>query len=165
LAIKIVDADFARLKKATRAGRVRSELTLQLIKAINELGPGKAKALVAERGETAARLRTRLGYAARAAGVKLRVAVEDNRVLFSLRRGVGPANKAGAASRKRTVAQKAIQLAKGGRKSLTAEDVLKALDADGVKLGMARPATMVGAVLRNMSEFERTGRNTFKYRG
>ena len=164
--IQIVDADIQHLKRASRTGRVRSKDIQQIIKAIQELGPGKAKALVPERGETVARLRTKLSYAARAAGVKLRVVKEENRVLFALKSGRGGgASRGGAADRKRLVQQKALQIGKTARKPITAEDVLKALDSDGASLGMARPATMVGAILRSMSEFERTGKNTFKYKG
>ena len=163
--ITIVDAEYHRLRRAARTGRVRSKETQHIIKAIEELAPGKAKALVPERGETAPRLRARLAYAARAAGVKLRVVTEENRVLFTVRAGAGPRGRGGAAERKRAVQQKAIQLGRGGRRSLTAADVIKALEVDGVTFNIARPATMVGAVLRFMKEFERTGRNTFKYRG
>ncbi|MSQ35192.1 MAG: hypothetical protein EXR57_05185 [Dehalococcoidia bacterium] len=164
--IQIVDADIQHLKRASRTGRVRAKDIQQIIKAIQELGPGKAKALVPERGETVVKLRTKLSYAARAAGVKLRVVKEENRILFALKGGRrGVAVKSGAADRKRLVQQKALQLGKGARKSLTAEDVLKAFDADGVSLGMARPATMVGAILRSMPEFKRTGKNTFTYHG
>jgi hypothetical protein len=164
--IQIIDADYEQLKRAARAGRVRSKEVQQLVKAVQDLAPGKAKALVPERGENVARLRTRLSYAARAAGVKLRVAVDEDRVLFALRSGSkSGAGRVGATERRRLVQQKAFQLGKGGRRAVTAEDVLKALAADGVTFEVARPATMVGAVLRSMPEFERTGRNTFKYKG
>lgn len=163
--ITIVDADYQRLRRAARTGRARSKDVQALMKAIEDLAPGKAKALVAERGETPARLRARLAYAARAAGVKLRVVLSNNRVVFTPRAGAAGRSRGGAADRKRVVQQKAIQLGKGGRRSLTAEEILKALSDDGVTFDVARPATMVGAVLRAMNEFERTGRNAFRYRG
>ncbi len=163
--ISIVEADYKSLKRVAKTGRVRAKDTQLIIKAIGELSPGKAKALVAERGETPQKLRARLAYSARIVGVKLRVAVDENRVLFALRGGAGAKARGGAAERKRAIQQKAVQLGKGGKKTFTANDVLKALEADGVTFGMARPATMVGAVLRNMSEFEKTARNTFRYRG
>jgi hypothetical protein len=162
--ITIVDADYQRLRRAARTGRARSKDVQALIKAIEDLAPGKAKALVPERGETAARLRARLAYAARAAGVRLRVVIAENRVVFTPRAGAAGRSRGGASDRKRLVQQKAVQLGKGGRRSITAEEILKALHDDGVKFDVARPATMVGAVLRAMKEFERTGRNTFKYR-
>ena len=163
--IKIVDADYSQLKLVKRAGRARSKDTLDLIKAIEELGPGKAKALIIERGDSAARLRAKVSNAAKIVGVKVRVFIAENKVIFGLRRGKSGGAKAGAAARKESVRQKALQLAKGGRKSITAADVLKALETDGARISTARPATMVGAVLRNMGEFERAGKNTFKYRG
>ena len=51
--IKIIDADYAQLNQVKRAGRARSKDMLDLIKAIEELKPGKAKALVVERGDSA----------------------------------------------------------------------------------------------------------------
>jgi hypothetical protein len=163
--INIVDAEYSRLTKVARAGRSRSKETLQLIKAIEELAPGKAKALVAERGEDTAKLKARLLYAARAADAKLKVAVDDGRVIFALKKSAVGKSRAGASERKRQVQQKALQMGKGSRKPISAEDVLAALGADGVKFNVARPATMAGAVLRSMPEFERTGRNMFKYKG
>ncbi len=163
--IRIVDADIRHFKRAARSKRARTPEMQQLIKAVEELGSGKAKALIPERGETVARLRSRLAIASRAAGVKLKVAVQDDRVLFARKRGTAAAGKAGAAGRKQAIQQKALHMAKGGRRTISAADVLASLKADGASFGMARPATMVGAVLRSMKEFERTGRNSFRYKG
>ena len=85
--MKIVEADLAALKSAARRGRARSPETQQLVEAIESLEPGKAKAVVVEGGETAAKVRARLMYVAKAAGVKLDTAVKDDRVLFALKNG------------------------------------------------------------------------------
>ncbi len=83
----IVEADLAALKSAARRGRTRSPETQQLVEAIESLEPGKAKAVVVEGGETAAMVRARLMYVAKAVGVKLDMAVKEDRVLFALKNG------------------------------------------------------------------------------
>lgn len=162
----IVDADIDNLRKAARTGRVRSTETLELVQAIETLEPGKAKALIPDEGETVGRLRSKLSYAARSADTKIRIVTDENRVMFALRSGAaGGKTRGGATARRDTVQEKALELARGGKRSITAEDVLDALDKEGVTFDVARPATMVGAVLRAMPEFERVGRNEFRYRG
>ena len=85
--MKIVEADLAALKSAARRGRARSPETQQLVEAIESLEPGEAKAVVVEGGETAAKVRARLMYVAKAVGVKLDMAVKEDRVLFALKNG------------------------------------------------------------------------------
>ncbi len=85
--MKIVDIPIGQLRTARRRGRARSPETLALIEAIESLESGTAKALVLERGEDATKLRAKLMYAAKIVGRRLRVAVEDDRVLFT--RGPG----------------------------------------------------------------------------
>ena len=85
--MRIVEADLAALKSAARRGRARSPETQQLVEAIESLEPGKAKAVVVEGGETAAKVRARLMYVAKAVGVKLDMAVKEDRVLFALKNG------------------------------------------------------------------------------
>ena len=166
MAVTIVDADIRALRNATRAGRVRSPETKQLIAAIESLAPGTAKAILLDPGETIPRVRARLTYAARIAGRRLRIATDGDRVVFALRGdGQSPGDRVGAAQRREAVLAKALELARAGRSELTAEDVLSAFEADGVTFDVARPATMVGAVLRAAAEFERTGRNVFRFRG
>ena len=81
--MRIVNAELSDLKSASRRGRTRSPDTLQLIEAIDSLETGKAKAIVVEPGQTAAKVRTRLMYAAKATGTRLQVAVKDDRVMFA----------------------------------------------------------------------------------
>ncbi len=81
--MRIVNAELIELKSAERRGRTRSPETLQLIEAIESLERGKAKAIVIESGQTAAKVRARLMYAAKATGTKLQVAVNGDRVLFA----------------------------------------------------------------------------------
>jgi len=164
--VTIIEADIRAIRNATRAGRARSPETKRLIEAVESLVPGKAKAILLDPGEPIPKTRARLAYAARIAGKKLRVATDGERVLFALRgEGRQPSDRVGTARRREVVLAKALELARAGRTELTAEDVLSALDADGVAFGVARPATMVGAVLRAAPEFERTGRNVFRFRG
>ena len=162
----IVDADIRVVTDAARAGRSRSPQTKRLIKAIEDLTPGKAKAILLDPGETVPKVRARLTYAARITGRRLRVATDGGRVLFALRAGGrAPGGRAGAAQRREAVLAKALELSRSGRTELTATDVLSALAADGMTFDVGRPATMVGAILRSAPGFERTGRNVFRVRG
>jgi len=138
----------------------------RLIKAIEDLMPGEAKAILLDPGETVPKIRARLMYAARVAGRRLRVATDGGRVLFALRLGGrAPGGRAGAVPRREAVLAKALELGRSGRTELTAADVLSALAADGITFDVGRPATMVGAILRSAPGFERTGRNIFHFRG
>jgi len=164
--MKIVDADIRTVRSAARAGRARSPETKRLIEAVEGLAPGRAKAVLVDPGETVSRVRARLVYAARVADRKLRVVTDGQRVLFTLRDSRTRRGSRGETSRRREVVlAKALDLAKAGRSQVTAEDVLTALNAEGVGFEVTRPGTMVGAVLRGASEFERIGRNVFRFRG
>ena len=81
--MRIVDAELSDLKSASRRGRTRSPETLQLIEAIESLERDKAKAIVVESGQTVAKVRARLVYAAKTVDVKLQIAVKDDRVMFA----------------------------------------------------------------------------------
>jgi hypothetical protein len=167
MAIKIVDADLNYILKARRAGRARSPETQMMLDSISELRPGQAKAIVLENRETIPAVRSRLAYAARVAGVKLRVATNRDRIMFALRRG-GPASGAdreGAAARRESVQQAALGMGGSRKTPLSAENVLAVLSKNGIVFEMSRPGTMVGAILRSMPEFERVGRNQFRYIG
>ena len=162
--MKIVEASLSDMKSAPRGRRQRSPETQKLIDTIAQLKPGQARALMPEGDETVKKLRPRVSYAARAAGRKVRIVVDDTKVMFTLRSGAksSSGNKAGAAARKSKVQAKALELGKRRKRDISAQDVIDSLTEDGVDLGVARPGTMVGAVLRSMPEFERTGSNTFK---
>ncbi|MBM3957808.1 MAG: hypothetical protein FJ313_07140 [Gemmatimonadetes bacterium] len=84
--MRIVDVDIESLNSAARRGRVRSPETQQLVDTIDSLGPGEGKAILLEPGQTAQRARSRLAYAARIAGKRLQIVVQDDRVLFALSR-------------------------------------------------------------------------------
>jgi len=66
-----------------RRGRARSEETEQLVEAIMSLNAGQAKAVELDAGEDARKIRSKLNYASRVAGRKLRIVIEDHRVLFA----------------------------------------------------------------------------------
>ena len=87
--MKIVNVPISQFQRArrNRGGRRRSDETIQLIEAIQSLKSGTAKAIVPEAGQDPAKVRAKLMYAAKIAGVRLRVVVTDDRVLFS--RGPG----------------------------------------------------------------------------
>ena len=89
--MRIVDADINALKRTRARGRVRSQETRQMIEAIDDLGPGKAKAVIVEPGQDPAKVRARLMYAAKIVGRRLRVVVENDRILFA--RGPGRPRK------------------------------------------------------------------------
>ncbi len=82
--MRIVDVDIEALNSATRRGRARSPETQQLIDTIESMKPGTAKAIMLEAGLTGPKVRSRLTYAARIAGKRLQVVVQEDRVLFAL---------------------------------------------------------------------------------
>ncbi len=165
--MKIVEASLDDMRSTPRGRRQRSPETQKLIDSISNLKQGQVLALVPEGNETIKKLRPRISYAARVAGRKVRIAADDTRVMYTLRSGSrsGASSRAGAAARKAKVQAKAIELGKRRKSELSAQDIIDALNADGTNLGVARPGTMVGAVLRSMPEFQRTGSNKFKYKG
>ena len=167
LTLNIVDADIGELRKLIHSGRARSAETLKLINAIESLKPGQAKALLFEPGDTVSALRSKLGYAARAAGVKLRTASDGSRLIFALQNKSSSAvqNQDGASERKELVRSCALELANSGQHVLSAEDVLGALPKDAQIFQMPRPATVVGAILRSMPEFVRVAKNRFQFEG
>lgn len=81
--MKITDATLAELKAAGRRGRTRSPETIELVEAIESLKTGEAKAIVVESGQTAAKVRAKLMYAAKVTDAKLQVAIKDDRVMFA----------------------------------------------------------------------------------
>lgn len=166
--MKIVEASLSDMKRTPRGRRQRSPETQTLIDTISELKPGQVRAVVPEGNETIKRLRPRISYAARVAGRKVRIAADDEKVMFTLRSGArtgGSSSRAGAAARKNRVQEKALELGKRRKTNITAQDIIESLQSEGVNLDVARPGTMVGAVLRSMPEFERIGSNEFKYTG
>ena len=82
--VRIVDADIDALKNAARRGRVRSPETQQLVDTIDSMTEGTAKAILLEPGQTGLKVRSRLAYAARIAGKRLQIVVQEDRVLFAL---------------------------------------------------------------------------------
>lgn len=163
--MKIIDADLNNILNTRRAGRARSPEMKAILDSISQLRPGKAMAIVLEDRESVPAMRSRLTYAARVAGVKLRIATSNDRIMFALRRS-GPAggvNREGAVARRETVQRAALRIGRSRKTPFTAENVLAVLSKNGVAFEMSRPGTMVGAVLRSMPEFERVGKNQFMY--
>jgi len=164
--VQFVNAGIEEFRAARRTERVRSPEVRQLIEAIGDLKPGLAKAVVVERGESAKMLRSRISYAARTAGAKVRIVDDGERLMFSLRgggRSGASVGKQNAAARKAAVRQHALAIGRR-RKEIAAEDVVESLDSATLD-GVRRPGTMVGAVLRSMDEFERVGHNRFRFKG
>ena len=81
--MKIVDADISALKRTRSRRKVRSLEIQQMVDAIDTLQTGKAKALIVEPGQDTTKLRTKLMYASKIAGRKLRVVVEGDRIFFT----------------------------------------------------------------------------------
>ena len=167
MAIKIVDANLNDILSTRRAGRARSPETQMLLDSISALRPGQAKAVVPERGESIPAVRSRIAYAARIANVKLRIVTGSDRLMFALRQGAASntANREDAAARRESVQKAALKMGRSRKTRLTAENILDGLRKNGIEFDMARPGTMVGAVLRSMPQFERVGKNQFKYVG
>lgn len=69
------------------------------------------------------------------------------------------------AERREMVVRMAIELASAGEPKVTAEEIMLALDEASVTLGIARPTTMIGAVLSAHDDFERVGKGEFRYTG
>ena len=84
--MRIVDADIATLDNAAKRGRVRSPETQQLVDTIDSMTQGTAKAILLEPGQTGQKIRSRLAYAARIAGKRLQIVIQEDRVLFALSR-------------------------------------------------------------------------------
>ena len=91
MGLNIVDADIKDLKQSRSRGRVRSAETKALVEAIDSLRPGKAKAISLTPGQDVTKIRAKLAYAAKAAGKKLKIVVEEDRILFA--RGPGRPRK------------------------------------------------------------------------
>ena len=102
--------------------------------------------------------------AARAAGVKLRTASDGAKLIFALQKKSSTTvqNREGASERKELVRSGALELVNSGKQEISAEDVLEVLPQDDQIFSMARPATVVGAVLRSMPEFARVAKNRFQ---
>ena len=82
--MKIIDIDISEMNAASQRGRARSDETQQLIDLIGSLNRKSAKAVMIEKGVTTAKIRSRLTYAAKLAGKRLKIAVRGDRVMFTL---------------------------------------------------------------------------------
>lgn len=164
--IPFIKTDIEEFRAARRTERVRSPEVRELLKTISELKPGQAKAVVPESGESRKTLRSRISYAARTAGTKVRIVDDGDKLMFGLKSGsraVTGGSRQGAQARKQAVREQALSIGRR-RNEIAAEDVVEALDPSTLE-GVRRPGTMVGAVLRSMDEFQRVGHNRFRYTG
>lgn len=82
--MNIVDIDVKEMNAASKRGRARSAETQQLIDVITSLDRKSGKAVIIEKGVTAEKIRSRLTYAAKLAGRRLKIAVRDDRVMFAI---------------------------------------------------------------------------------
>jgi hypothetical protein len=82
--VKIIDIDIKEMSTATRRGRARSAETQKLINVITSLDRNTGKAVIIEKGGSTAKIRSRLTYAAKLAGKRLKIAVRDDRVMFTI---------------------------------------------------------------------------------
>ncbi|MDP6668077.1 MAG: hypothetical protein QF357_11900 [Dehalococcoidia bacterium] len=82
--MKIIDIDIKQMDTASKRGRARSDETQQLIDTITNLDRKTAKAVIIEKGDTAVKIRSRLSYAAKLAGKRLKIAIADDRVIFTI---------------------------------------------------------------------------------
>lgn len=82
--VKIIEIDIKEMSTATRRGRARSAETQELINVITSLDRNTGKAVIIEKGGSTAKIRSRLTYAAKLAGKRLKIAVRDDRVMFTI---------------------------------------------------------------------------------
>jgi len=82
--VKIIDIDIKEMSTATRRGRSRSAETQELFNVITSLDRNTGKAVIIEKGGSTAKIRSRLTYAAKLAGKRLKIAVRDDRVMFTI---------------------------------------------------------------------------------
>lgn len=82
--MNIIDIDVKEMNAASKRGRARSSETQQLIDVIKKLDRKSAKAVMIEDGVPAVKIRSRLTYAAKLAGKRLKIAMSDDRVMFSI---------------------------------------------------------------------------------
>lgn len=82
--MKIVDIELSEMDAASRKGRVRSDETQKLVNVISDLDRKTAKAVIIDKGVTATKIRSRLTYAAKLAGRRLKIAVREDRVMFAI---------------------------------------------------------------------------------
>ena len=82
--MKIIDIELSEMNSASRRGRVRSDETQKLVKLISDLDRKTAKAAIIDEGVTATKIRSRLTYAAKLAGKRLKIAVREDRVMFAI---------------------------------------------------------------------------------
>ena len=81
--MKIVDVDIKELEQARRRGRSRSPETLELIKAIEDLGAGQARGIRITADLPEKSIRSRLAYAARIANKRIEIASDGAKVMFT----------------------------------------------------------------------------------
>ena len=87
--MKIVTIPVSEMQKVRRQrpGRARSEESQRLIDAITSLAVGQARAVELDEDEDPKKVRAKVAYASRAAGRKVRIVVDDHRVLFARETG------------------------------------------------------------------------------
>ena len=82
--MKIIDIKLSEMNAASKRGRARSAETQKLIDVISDLDRKTAKAVIIDKGVTATKIRSRLTYAAKLAGRRLKIAVREDRVMFAI---------------------------------------------------------------------------------
>ncbi len=82
--LEIIDIDIKEMSVATRRGRARSAETQELINIITSLDRKTGKAVIIEKDGSPAKIRSRLTYAAKLAGKRLKIAVRGDRVMFTI---------------------------------------------------------------------------------
>jgi len=82
--VKIIDIDIKEMETASKRGRARSADTQKLIDVINKLDRKTGKAVVIEKGVVAAKIRSRLNYAAKLACKRLKIVIREDRVMSAI---------------------------------------------------------------------------------
>ena len=178
MSFEIVEVDLDEMRRASLMNRAKNDSVRAMYQALFNLKRGAAKAIIAEPGEDLGKIRTALQHCANRTGLDVRIVLDRmaGRVLFTLGEGQSETSNssvkstrtaedvAEAASRRDSIRDAALDL--GSTKSLvSAQEVVDHLTQRGLVGNLARPATAVSAVMRNMAEFERIGQSQFRYVG
>ena len=179
MALNIVAVDAKEMNRARILNRSKSPAMQLIYRSIFELESGDAKSIQVEFGDEFEKIRTMLAACAKRAGIDLWVVPDRpaNRIMFTLKdptatrsieRQVSsaaptpPRDQEEMRQRSNAIREAAIELGLGNP-VVSAQEVVDHLRGKGTDLDVPRPTTSVSAVMRNMTEFERTDKGQFRY--
>ena len=182
--IEIVEVDLNEMRRTALITRAKSPVVRRVYQAMFALKPGQALAAIAEPGEELSQIRNMIAQCATRANFDLQIVVDrvGGRVLFTPKPGQSsgaspssgssstpsttrtPEEQAAQIDRRERIREAALALGRE-RPMISAQEVVDYLRDSGNELDLPRPTTAVGAVIRNMPEFEHVDRSRFSYTG